>query len=261
VSIGPGGTSALLAAWYGAPAGLGPPNMTKGSDMERQLTFIDVDENRLELWLKPDRVQLVVIDSRPELEAGELRRFASVLFAEYVARDLADHLAAARGRLQEARDRAGGGEPGAGASSGHAADPAPGALVAALDGALRAIDELAVAVAIPEPLPVPVEFPDALEDEPAPVWRLGPDEPAKPREPIVVRPAGDRRYPLPQSLTQALHRPSPRSSPEASPRPSPEASLQASLRAARRASRKRSRGDRAEEASAIRWGGSIVAVR
>ena len=70
--------------------------------MERQLTFIDVDENYLELWLKPERIQLVVIDSRPELEAGELRRFASVLFAEYVARDLADRLAAARSRLQEA---------------------------------------------------------------------------------------------------------------------------------------------------------------
>ena len=99
--------------------------------MERQLTFIDVDENRLELWLKPDRVQLVVVDSRPELEAAELRRFASVLFAEYVARDLADRLAAARSRLQEARDRAEGG------------DPASGELVAALDGVLSAIDDLA----------------------------------------------------------------------------------------------------------------------
>ena len=99
--------------------------------MERQLTFIDVDENRLELWLKPDRVQLVVVDSRPELEAAELRRFASVLFAEYVARDLADRLAAARSRLQEARDRAGGG------------DPASGELVAALNGVLSAIDDLA----------------------------------------------------------------------------------------------------------------------
>ena len=223
--------------------------------MERQLTFIDVDENRLELWLKPDRVQLVVIDSRPELEAGELRRFASVLFAEYVARDLADRLAAARNRLQEARDRAGG-DPSAGASSvgvsagGDPVASAPGELIAALDGALRAVDELAAAVAIPEPLPVPVEIdPESLEEEPAPVWRLGPDVPAKPREPIVVRPAGERRYPLPRSSL--------RSSPQASP----EASLQASLRAARRASRKRSRGDRAEEASAIRWGGSIVAIR
>lgn len=218
--------------------------------MERQLTFIDVDENRLELWLKPDRVQLVVIDSRPELEAGELRRFASVLFAEYVARDLEDRLAAVRGRLQEVRDRAGGGDPAVGASSGPAAGPVPGELVAAIDGALRAIDDLAAAVAIPEPLPVPVEIdPDSLEEEPAPVWRLGPDKPAKPREPIVVRPAGERRYPLPRSSL--------RSAAQASP----EASLQASLRAARRASRKRSRGDRAEEASAIRWGGLIVAIR
>src|SRR4051812_50214031 len=87
--------------------------MTKGSDMERQLTFIDVDENRLELWLKPDRIQLVVIDSRPELEAGELRRFASVVFAEYVARDLADRLAPARGRPLQARGRASRSEPGA----------------------------------------------------------------------------------------------------------------------------------------------------
>src|SRR5215468_10521770 len=98
--------------------------MTKGSDMKRRLTFIDVDENRLELWLKPDRVQLVVIDSRPELEAGELRRFASVLFAEYVARDLADRLAAARHWLSEARDRAWGGDPAAAASSGVSGGPA-----------------------------------------------------------------------------------------------------------------------------------------
>jgi len=62
--------------------------------MERGLRFIDVDENRLELWLEPDRAQLVVVDSRPELEGSELRRFASVLFAEYVARDLGDRLGA-----------------------------------------------------------------------------------------------------------------------------------------------------------------------
>jgi hypothetical protein len=207
--------------------------------MERLLTFIDVDENRLELWLKPDRVQLVVIDSRPELEAGELRRFASVLFAEYVARDLADRLAAARGRLQEVRDRARGGDPGAGAPSGDAnvgapaADPAPGELVAALDGALCAIDDLAAAVAIPEPLPVPVEIdPEASEGEPAPMgWGpAGPAEPAARPEPIVLHSVRDRPYP----------------------------SLQATLRAARKRTR---RGDRAEEASAIRWGGAAVAAR
>jgi hypothetical protein len=222
--------------------------------MERQLTFIDVDENRLELWLKPDRVQLVVIDSRPELEAGELRRFASVLFAEYVARDLADRLAAARRGLLEARDRAWGGDPTAAASSGVSGGPAApvaaiapggGELAAALDGALRAIDELAAAVAIPEPLPVPVEIdPEALEGEPAPLGFIsgaggpaglaGLGEPEPRLEPILVQPAGDRRYP----------------------------SLQASLQAARRAARKRSRGgDRAEEASAIRWGGRAIAAR
>jgi hypothetical protein len=185
--------------------------------MARQLTFIDVDENRLELWLKPDRVQLVVIDSRPELEAGELRRFASVVFAEYVARDLADRLEAARGRLQEARDRAPGGE-----------------LIAALDGALRAIGDLAAAVAIPEPLPVPLEVdPEDLDDEPAPLERCEPAEP-DPRasaEPIVLSfPAEPRRYP--------------------------------SLRDALRPSRKRPRrGDRAEEASELGWGGAAVATR
>jgi hypothetical protein len=99
--------------------------------MARQLIFIDVDENRLELWLKPDRVQLVVVDGRPELEAAELRRFASVLFAEYVARDFAGRLAAVRGRLQDARGRAGG------------EDPATGELVAVLDDALSAIDDMA----------------------------------------------------------------------------------------------------------------------
>src|SRR5262245_48075331 len=97
--------------------------MTKGSDMKRRLTFIDVDENRLELWLKPDRVQLVVIDSRPELEAGELRRFASVVFAEYVARDLADRLGAARSRLQEVRDRVCGADPALGPSAGTSIGP------------------------------------------------------------------------------------------------------------------------------------------
>jgi len=147
--------------------------------MARQLTFIDVDENRLELWLKPDRIQLVVIDSRPELEADELRRFASVVFAEYVARDLADRIAAVRGRLREVCDRASGGELGA-----------------ALAGALGAIDDLAAAVAIPEPVPVPVEIED---DEPAPVRDRAPGEDAAPHRlpaPIVRSvPAEPRRYP------------------------------------------------------------------
>jgi hypothetical protein len=203
--------------------------------MERLLTFIDVDENRLELWLKPDRVQLVVIDSRPELEAGELRRFASVLFAEYVARGLADPLAVARGRLQEARDRACAGDPAAGAPGGAAIGreaEAPGALIAALEAALRAIDDLAAAVAIPEPLPVAVEVdPEALDGEPALELCVPPEPawPAAPREPITLQlSARDRPYP----------------------------SLQATLRAARKRSR---RGERAEEGSSIRWGVATAA--
>lgn len=147
--------------------------------MARQLTFIDVDENRLELWLKPDRIQLVVIDSRPELEAGELRRFASVVFAEYVARDLAGRLEAARSGLLEARDRVPGSE-----------------LFAVLEGALRAVDQLTAAVAISEPLPVPVEVdPDALDDEPAPPAVAEPVAPPSP--------AGPRRYPLLQDTLRA----------------------------------------------------------
>jgi hypothetical protein len=106
---------------------------------ERGLTFIDVDENRLELWLKDDRVQLVVIDSRPELEAGELRRFASILFAEYVERDLSARLDTARLRLQGARDRAAGGDPAGGAVD-----------------ALHAIDDLATALTLPDLDPGPL---------------------------------------------------------------------------------------------------------
>lgn len=109
--------------------------------MERLLTFIDGDDNRLELWLKPERIQLVVIDSRPELADAELRRFASALFAEYVAGGLAAELEAARLRLRDAR--------------GRAADDA--ALAGALDGALRALDAIAATVAVPPATPVLVE--------------------------------------------------------------------------------------------------------
>jgi hypothetical protein len=142
--------------------------------MERQLTFIDVDENRLELWLKQDRVQLVVIDSRPELEAGELRRFASVRFAEYVGRDLAARLEAARTQLREARSR--------GASR---------ELIAALDGALRAIDDVAAAVAVPGPLPEPTpgleaDAGDAADD----------DDPDPAPPPIALPGLSDPPYPL-----------------------------------------------------------------
>jgi hypothetical protein len=46
-----------------------------------------------------------VVDSRPELEGAELRRFAASLFAAYVAPDLLDAVRAARIGLIEARDR------------------------------------------------------------------------------------------------------------------------------------------------------------
>jgi hypothetical protein len=109
--------------------------------MERMHCFIDVDENRLELWLRPDRIQLVVVDSRPELEAAELRRFASAVFTEYVARGLAAQLDAARLRLREARELA----------------PAAGG---AIDAALCAIDEAAAAIAVPAPEPIVVPDPE-----------------------------------------------------------------------------------------------------
>jgi len=100
---------------------------------ERQLTFIDVDENSLVLWLKEDRVQLRVVDSRPELEAEELRAFASVLFATYVAAPLVARLEAACAELGTVREQL--------ASAGGASQ------VAVLDGSLRAIGEVAAAIA------------------------------------------------------------------------------------------------------------------
>ncbi len=118
---------------------------------ERQLTFIDVDENRFELRLKPDRIQLTVIDSRPELEAGELRRFASVIFTEYVGRDLLARLAAAREALHAAHDRFADG---------------------AIDDALRAIDSAVAAAAAPAAISLGLELEEEaepVEPEPAPL--------------------------------------------------------------------------------------------
>lgn len=108
--------------------------------MERLLTFTDVDENRLELRLKPDRIQLVVIDSRPELEAGELRRFASAVFTEYVGRELAALLRTAQARLRDAGGRRG------------------AARAAAIADALAAVTAAAAAIAVPVPEPVMVEL-------------------------------------------------------------------------------------------------------
>jgi hypothetical protein len=72
---------------------------------ERQLTLIDVDENPFVVRLKEDRIQLAVIDCRPELEASELRALASVLFAVYCGAPLVGRLDAARARLVDLRDR------------------------------------------------------------------------------------------------------------------------------------------------------------
>lgn len=72
---------------------------------ERRLTFIDVDENPFVVWLKDDRIQLSVIDSRPELEAGELRAFAAALFAAYGGAPLVARLDATREKLADVRDK------------------------------------------------------------------------------------------------------------------------------------------------------------
>lgn len=96
---------------------------------ERQLTFIDADENRLVLWLKEDRVQLCVVDSRPELEAGQLRAFASALFAAYVGGPLVARLLSARGAIGKVRDQL---------AEARAGDE----LLAALDGSLCAIESV-----------------------------------------------------------------------------------------------------------------------
>ena len=124
---------------------------------ERQLTFIDMDENSLVVSLKPDRVQLSVVDSRPELEAGELRAFATALFTEYVGPPLATRLEAARARLLALRDP----------------QVVTGAATAeAIDGALRALDEVAQAISstraasAPEPEPAPALAPPPPEPEP-----------------------------------------------------------------------------------------------
>jgi hypothetical protein len=96
---------------------------------ERRLTLIDADENPFVVWLKEDRIQLVVIDSRPELEAGELRAFAAALFAAYCGGPLVARVEAARGKLVGIRDKlalAGGGDD----------------IVGALDGALCALSDV-----------------------------------------------------------------------------------------------------------------------
>jgi len=132
---------------------------------ERQLTFIDVDENSLVLWLKEDRVQLRVVDSRPELEAGELRAFASVLFAAYVGGPLAARLEAACAQLAAVSDQL--------AASGAEAQ------AAAMTGPLGAIREVAAAFAGVRAAiaPAPGKAPAPAASRPAPARA-----PARPRK-------------------------------------------------------------------------------
>ena len=95
---------------------------------ERRLTFTDLDENPLVVRLKQDRIELSVYDSHPELAAGELRRFASALFAAYLGPHLVAQVTEARAQLRAARD----------APRRRGAAPAG----AALDVALRALDDV-----------------------------------------------------------------------------------------------------------------------
>jgi hypothetical protein len=96
---------------------------------ERHLTFTDLDENPLVVQLKQDRIELAVYDSRPELAGGELRAFVSALFAEYLGPHLVTRMTAARARLLDARDARRG-------------DAQSDALTAALDNALRALEDV-----------------------------------------------------------------------------------------------------------------------
>jgi hypothetical protein len=100
---------------------------------DRQITFIDTDDNPLIVRLKEDRAQLVVVDGEPELEAAELRGFATALFAAYVGGPLARRLAASCDKIDRVREHL--------ARTGGADE-----LVAALDGSLRVIADIADAM-------------------------------------------------------------------------------------------------------------------
>jgi hypothetical protein len=118
---------------------------------ERLITFIDTDENTLLVRLKHERVQLAVVDSRPELEGNELRGFATALFKTYVAAPLIDRLDDAHGKLAALRGKLAALEGGA-------------ALLAALDDSVRSIDEVKRAMSAPiveaKPDPKPPLIPD-----------------------------------------------------------------------------------------------------
>jgi hypothetical protein len=137
---------------------------------DRRITFIDADENPLVVSLKDDRVQLFVVDGEPELAADELRGFALALFATYVGPALTTRLAAARTNLGGVRDAL-------------VAAGATDAVLAALDGSLRAIEDvaqgltLAGAAVTPDPAPI------------TPAWPAWPTEPPEPEPPGLPGPA------------------------------------------------------------------------
>jgi hypothetical protein len=120
---------------------------------ERQITFIDVDENPLIVHLKDDRVQFFVVDSEPELEAAELREFAKAVFAAYVAGPLAKRLASAHDKIDRVREHL--------AATGAAEE-----LIAALDGSLAAVDDVRDAITSARAGASPVGEPDTDAEAP-----------------------------------------------------------------------------------------------
>jgi hypothetical protein len=158
---------------------------------ERRITFIDADENPLVVWLKDDRVQLFVVDSEPELAAGELRGFALALFATYVGPALTTRLASARTNLGGVRDAL-------------VAAGAADALIAALDGSLRALEDVEQGLTAAGA---------AIAPDPAPVTPPWPPWPTEPREPpglpgpavrsMVTARSGDRKPTRPRRAREA----------------------------------------------------------
>lgn len=154
--------------------------MQEGYDMtERRLTFIDTDENPLVVWLKEDRVQLCVVDSRPELEASELRRFVSALFATYVGAQLATRLEAACRKVGGVRDKL-------------ATTAGADELLAALDGSLCAIEDV-------KHLMTAAGTPIMPDPEPA----KPPEPPERPEPPTYSVPAAYGRFTKPKRAKRA----------------------------------------------------------
>jgi hypothetical protein len=126
---------------------------------DRQVTFIDTDDNSLIVRFKADRIQLVVVDSEPELDGAELRGFASAVFAAYVGGPLAERLAASRIKIDLVRDEL--------------ARRGAHELVAALDGSLRVIADIADAMTATT---AAVAVPPATDDDHADelgTWTFG----------------------------------------------------------------------------------------